>query len=221
MDILNALDLGSLVVTVMSLFVDGDKFRWISVIALLVLYGRALTYFRLVRSTRLLVRSLIEIAYDILPLLAMYIVLIIAFSVTYIACYPLSSNLSYSIRLWRGYELFLGGYEDPENGPHYLMLTVVSLVTIIVMLNVLIAHMTETFLRVYASPVYYDSLERLAVLVDLESVFRPCCYKSRKMKHIAITRRPEDFPEFEESADTYYKNLKKKLGEIERLIREK
>ena len=41
-----------------------------------------------------------------------------------------------------------GAYEDPSNGPHYFVFTIMSIVVLIVLLNMLIAIMGDTFGRV-------------------------------------------------------------------------
>ncbi len=42
----------------------------------------------------------------------------------------------------------VGAYEDPENGPHYFVFTMMSIIVLVVLLNMLIAIMGDTFGRV-------------------------------------------------------------------------
>ena len=190
----NYFDLGGILCCFLSIFAS-ESARWPIVIGLLFLYGRSISYFRLFDSTRLLVRSVKHILRDIAPLVLVLIVLILAFAVSSLACFshPLPDDPSFSMRLFQGFELLLGSYYESEQPPHYIVLITLSLAILLVLVNVLIAMMTETFLRVHAAPLYHDCKERLGVIIDLESTFMPCCRHKKHLCHLAIARRPEAF----------------------------
>ncbi len=195
-------------------------------IGLLLLYTRAISYFRLWGRTRHLIRSITETFYDMIPFVMIMIVLTLAFASTYIAAFEPEeiSNFSYDIRLFKGFELLLGAYEDPENGPHYMMFTILTIVTLVVMLNMLIAIMGDTFGRVQSNTIVYDYRERLSVNIDLESLMFICSKNRRKLYHIGIQRRPGGFDMEEESFSEQNKLLrrliKKNLARIDETAEE-
>ena len=207
----NYLDLGGILCCFLSVFVS-DSARWPIVIGLLFLYGRSISYFRLFDSTRLLVRSVKHILRDISPLVLVLIVLILAFAVSSLSSFspPFPDDPSFSVRLYQGFELLLGNYIESQAPPHYIVIIVLSLAILVVLINVLIAMMTETFLRIYSTPHHHDSKERLGVIIDLESTFRPCCGKKRALCHVAIAGRPEAFSSQDQADD---------VKELRRLVR--
>ena len=148
-----------------------------------------------------MIRSITETFYDMIPFVMIMIVLVAAYATLYVACFEPAEikAFDYSIRIFKGYEILLGAYEDPENGPHYFVLTTMSLATLIVLLNMLIAIMGDTFGRVQSNTVVYDYRERLSVNIDLESLIYICAKKRRKYYHIGIQRRPGGF-DFEEES---------------------
>ena len=84
-------------------------------LGILLLYTRALSYFRLWGRTRHLIRSITETFYDMVPFVMIMIVLTFAFASAYVACFEPHQfkNFDYSVRLFKGFELLLGSYEDP------------------------------------------------------------------------------------------------------------
>ena len=64
---------------------------------------------------------------------------------------------------------------------------------LVVLLNMLIAIMGETFSRVQSNTEVYDYRERLEVNIDLESMIYVCARKKRKFIHIGVARRADAF----------------------------
>ena len=91
------------------------RLQWTVVLALLFLYSRSISYFRLWGRTRHLIRSIVETIIDMVPFVLIMIVLIFAFASGYIASHEpeAMSSLNYEIRLFKGFELMLGAYEAP------------------------------------------------------------------------------------------------------------
>ena len=145
--------------------------QWPVVVGILLLYTRGISYFRLWGRTRHLIRSITETFYDMIPFVLIMIVLVAAYATLYVACFEPAEikEFDYSIRLFKGFEILLGGYEDPENGPHYFVFIVMLIITLIVLLNMLIAIMGDTFGRVQSNTVVYDYRERLSVNIDQEA----------------------------------------------------
>lgn len=216
-DPFNYPDLGTIFCCISAVVFSGSnvetsgRIEWPVMLGILLLYFRALSYFRLWGRTRHLIRSITETIYDMVPFVMIMVILIFAFASAYIACYEPKElkNFDYSFRLYRGFELLLGNYEDPENGPHYLMFAVLSVMTLIVMLNMLIAIMADTFGRVQVNSVVYDYRERLSVNIDLESLIYICAKKKKKFYHIGIARRPGGFDMEKESLSTQNKLLRR------------
>lgn len=227
-DPFNYPDLGTIGCCTFSVFAAGSSIEdsialeWPVMIGILLLYTRALSYFRLWGRTRHLIRSITETFYDMVPFVIIMIVLTCCYASAYMACFEPAEfrNHDYTFRLFKGYELLLGGYEDPENGPHYVMFVVLSIVAIIVLLNMLIAIMGDTFGRVQSNTVVYDYRERLSVNIDLESLIYVCARNRRKYFHIGIARRPGGFDMEEESFSTQNKLLRRLIKENMRNIQE-
>ena len=100
------------------------------------------------------------------------------------------------------------------------MFVVLTIVALVVLLNMLIAIMGDTFGRVQSNTVVYDYRERLSVNIDLESLIYVCARKRRKMYHIGITRRPGGFDMEEESFSTQNKLLRRLIKENMKSIEE-
>lgn len=206
-DPFNYPDLGMIICCLIAIFVSGSSaeddiaLQWPVVIGLLLLYTRLLSYFRLWGRTRHLIRSITETFHDMIPFVLIMVVLLFAFASAYIACFEPAQfkQYDYAGRLFKGFELLLGAYEDPENGPHYLMFVVLSIVALVVLLNMLIAIMGDTFGRVQSNTIVYDYRERLSVNIDLESLIYVCARKKKKLFHIGIARRPSGFDMEEDS----------------------
>ena len=234
-DPFNYPDLGAIACCALSVLADDLSYedditmQWPIVIGLLLLYTRAVSYFRLWGRTRHLIRAITETFNDMIPFVLIMIVLVLAFGSAYVACFEKDElkNFSYDIRLFKGFELMLGGYEDPENGPHYFIFVVLMVVTLIVMLNMLIAIMGDTFGRVQANTIVYDYRERLSVNIDLESLIFVCARKKKILYHIGIQRRPGGFDMEEESFSEQNKLLRRlikdnarRLDENQQLLRD-
>lgn len=172
-----------------------DNLKWPIVLGLLFLYSRSISYFRLWGRTRHLIRSIVETIIDMVPFVLIMIVLIFAFASGYIASHDPEdlSTLNYELRLFKGFELMLGAYESPENGPEYLVFIVMAMLMLVVLLNMLIAIMADTFSRVQSNTEVYDYRERLEVNIDLESMIYVCKKKKRNFIHIGVARRVNAF----------------------------
>ncbi len=227
-DIFNYPDLGIIFCCLSSVLISGTSYEddvilaWPVMLTILFLYTRAISYFRLWGRTRHLIRSITETFHDMVPFVMIMIILMFAFASAYISCFePLEfKNYSYETRLFKGFELLLGAYEDPENGPHYFMFVALTIVALIVLLNMLIAIMGDTFGRVQSNTVVYDYRERLTVNIDLESLIYICARHRRKLFHIAILRRPGGFDMEEDSFSEQNKLLRRLIKENNRNILE-
>ncbi len=77
----------------------------------------------------------------------------------------------------------------------HLVYVVITLGGLIVLVNMLIAIMADTFSRVQSNVVIYDYRERLRVIIDLESVLLVCNRKRTHRLNIGLIRRPGGFEE--------------------------
>ncbi len=75
----------------------------------------------------------------------------------------------------------------------YIVFIVITLGGLIVLVNMLIAIMGDTFSRVQSNVVVYDYRERLRVIVDLESVMLICNRNRSRRLNIGVIRRPAGF----------------------------
>ena len=97
--------------------------------------------------------------------------------------------------IFDAFELLSGNIiVDKDNDITYFVFTVISLTGLIVLLNMLIALMGDTFGRVQSNRVIYDYRERLSVNIDLESLMYICMRKAKPhVLHIGVIRRPGGF----------------------------
>lgn len=82
-----------IICAVIAVFVSGSNIEheialeWPVVIAILLLYARSISYFRLWGRTRHLIRSIVETFIDMVPFVMILIVLIFAFATAYIGSF--------------------------------------------------------------------------------------------------------------------------------------
>ena len=175
---------------------DDIKKEWFLTIAILLQWYRAVSYFRIWKRTRHLIHTINETIYDMIPFLLVLIMVIFCYCSAYIAAFPeeLGKDLTYSDRLFEGYNILIGNVDfETTNAVTYLVYVIMTLIPVIVLLNMLIALMGETFGRVQENYVVYDYRERLSVIIDLESVMYICKRNKKKLLHIGVIRRPGGF----------------------------
>lgn len=90
--------------------------------------------------------------------------------------------------------MILGNPPDVEaNTREYIVFVVITLGGLIVLVNMLIAIMGDTFSRVQSNAIVYDYRERLRVIIDLESVMLLCNWRKSHRLNIGVIRRPNGF----------------------------
>ncbi len=92
-DPFNYPDVGLIICATFSVFASGSSIEaditleWSVVLGILLMYSRAISYFRLWGRTRHLIRSIVETFFDMVPFVLILIVLIFAFATAYVACF--------------------------------------------------------------------------------------------------------------------------------------
>ena len=90
--------------------------------------------------------------------------------------------------------MILGNPPDVEaNTREYIVFVVITLGGLIVLVNMLIAIMGDTFSRVQSNAIVYDYRERLRVIIDLESVMLLCNWRKSHRLNIGVIRRTNGF----------------------------
>ena len=98
-----------------------------------------------------MIHTINETIYDMIPFLLVLIMVIFCYCSAYIAAFPeeLGKELTYSDRLFEGYNILIGNVDfETTNAVTYLVYVIMTLIPVIVLLNMLIALMGETFGRV-------------------------------------------------------------------------
>ncbi len=102
-------DLGMLLFTLLALFpppgVGHEGESWLFVIAVLLVWTRLLSYFRLWGRTRHLIRAITETISDMVPFLCVLLVLVLSFASAWVTCFP-----EYELGQLTYGELFFQGY---------------------------------------------------------------------------------------------------------------
>ena len=119
---------------------------------------RGLSYLRLFQSTRVLIRLIVEVVKDMVPFMIVLIGSLFGFTITYLSLEggDLSDSFVYN------YRLMYGDFEIPEGTvptSYWVLFVASSVVMPLIMLNMLIAIMSDTYSRVMAEIVPSDYFE--------------------------------------------------------------
>ena len=122
--------------------------------------------------------------------------------------------------MFEAYSIILGNPSHMNhNAPAYFVYIIISLSGLIILLNMLIALMGDTFGRVQENKIVYDYRERLSVNIDLESLMYICNRNKDKLLHIGVIRRPGGFEsntEWEGSMTEVKKVVRKGVDEAKK-----
>ena len=208
-------DVGMLVFSFLAIYLpteDQNAISWFYMLTVLLQWIRLVSYFRIWGRTRHLIRAITETISDMIPFLCVLLMLIFCFTSAWLACFPEDElkDLYYKDFLFSGYNVILGNPPDVEtNTREYIVFVVITLGGLIVLVNMLIAIMGDTFSRVQSNAIVYDYRERLRVIIDLESVMLICNYRKSHRLNIGVIRRPNGFEDEQAEWEGGYTELKK------------
>ncbi|CAG9334152.1 unnamed protein product [Blepharisma stoltei] len=131
-------------------------------------FARGSSYFRAFDMTRFYVRLILHAVYDAISFLVILLYSILSFSVIY-ASTDQSMDI---ISVWKNtYELEIGQFDnDGFSILQYLYFTVASLINVIVLLNLLVSVLGDSFSRLKEITQEIDLEEMLRVIIEIETV---------------------------------------------------
>lgn len=131
---------------------------------------RGITYFRIFSKTRYMINLLIEIFKDIRSFVILLFYTTFAFSIMFYANEE-NSDLKFGDYLSSSYTINLGAFEtDNYDSLQWLIFCLATLVNPIIMLNLLIAILGDTFSNVQDNMIVADKKELAEVILDIESL---------------------------------------------------
>jgi hypothetical protein len=130
---------------------------------------RALSYLRMFQTTRVLIKLIVEVAKDMISFIVVLIIAVIGFSITFLVLnedQDMVSSLKYNYRVMYG-DFDTDSY--PQGG-NWVLFIIASTILPLVMLNMLIAIMSDTYARVMADIVPSDFAELNDMILEQEEV---------------------------------------------------
>ncbi|OMJ73891.1 hypothetical protein SteCoe_27307 [Stentor coeruleus] len=184
--------------------------RYLLSIIIFVSWLRGITYFRITRSTRYLIKLLFQVCWDILPFLFILFYSVIAFSLMFKA-FDEDFNTSFFPFLTYSYSILLGNWDIPTSPNFYsLVLFLATILNPVISLNLLIAILSDTYETVNLNRVIADSQELASMILEVETLlFWKRNQNHKKYIHIAENDSVEDLEDME--YDTVIEKIKKKM----------
>ena len=156
-----------------------DKDNWLSSsvfsLSIFLSYVRGISYFRLFKLTRYLINLLFEVAKDTQGFLILLVYSILSFCFLFIVLNRSSENSqneSFSNYLMISYNLVLGTFSDKEGYDfiQYTCLTFALLINPIIMINLLISIIGDTYDRVQGDNLSADMKELMDMIQEAENM---------------------------------------------------
>ncbi|OMJ74992.1 hypothetical protein SteCoe_25949 [Stentor coeruleus] len=139
-------------------------------IVLFVSWIRGISYFRLVENTRYYVNLIYEVFFDIIPFLTILFYSTVAFSLIFHSLMSDSGD-EYAF-LKTSWEINVGGFDTSKyKGLMYVAFFLNTVLNPIIMLNLLISIMSNTYKRVNKQVVIADSKELAGMILECELIF--------------------------------------------------
>jgi hypothetical protein len=138
-------------------------------ILVIITWFKAISYFRLIESTRYFINLLFAICADSIPFLAFLLTVTFAMSILYTIL--LDSGEGYYYFLKKTWELNLGDFDTGDYG--YFMYAVFfchTLVNPIILLNLLISIMGDTYEKVNSQLAWADGKELITMIIEGENI---------------------------------------------------
>lgn len=191
-------------------------------ILLFITLGRGITYFRLFSDTRYYINLLYEVVIDVIPFLIIFYYASIGFTVIF---FSLNRDIDsiYTDYLITGYPTDLGGYTgastpnanfDKMSWLNYFLCT---LLISIVMLNLVVSILSDTFGRVNDQTIVADSQALLGMIREVEFLY----YWNRDekgTKFIYILSQQEEIPIEKGDLNTKMLKLKRAVTDLAKKI---
>lgn len=139
-------------------------------VLIFVSWMRGITYFRINKSTRYLIKLLFKALAEIVPFMAIFFYSTIGFSVLFNVFKETNLGVFFP-HLTDSYVIILGNWDNPEEIDFYsLILLFATILSPVVLLNLLIAVLTNTFVVVKDNEIVADSQEMISMIIEGETL---------------------------------------------------
>jgi hypothetical protein len=131
---------------------------------------RLIAYFRMFKRTRYLIRVIVEVVMDMIPFVMIFVTGTIAISLIF---YSVSDNTNFAHSFAHTYRLNYGDFDTGEYGEdmmEWAVFITASFINPLVMMNLLIAIMGDTYSRVQDNEIVADGREICYMVLEAESV---------------------------------------------------
>lgn len=151
--------------------IGGHLSSGILALILLVSFQRGLGFFRVFKKTRYMIRMLTEIFYDMVPFVIVLIFSTFAFTFLFLVLSPLSTEKTFIEALIHSYLLLFGAFDyNSYSSVEWCCFYVATVVNPLMMFNLLVAIMGETYNRVQESMVVADIQSMVSMIIEYEAV---------------------------------------------------
>mmetsp|Transcript_22567 Transcript_22567/g.19560 ORF Transcript_22567/g.19560 Transcript_22567/m.19560 type:complete len:360 (+) Transcript_22567:1882-2961(+) len=188
-DIWNGIDLIENLLVCISMIVfwsvdiDDLSRNWLISLILMLGYGKWISFFRVFESSRTLIRIMIDMFRDIKYFLLIMGMIIMGFSLIF---YQFFDDTSYGDELIFVYNILYGDFDISRHSPSgKIFFAIVSFILSVILLNFIIAIMTDSYEKVQEKNTLADTKEKVSLILEaivMRKSFDSCCVK-RRMKN--------------------------------------
>jgi len=144
---------------------EGLTRAWLYTVILILGYVKWIIHFRIFGATRKLIRIVIEIIKDMVSFIAILIFIIFALSLILL---EFDRETEFKDHLLTGYGFIYGDYQTEEvSSSEIAIMVFVAFLVSVVLLNLLIAIMGDSYSKVDEKSTLIDSLERLDMIIEV------------------------------------------------------
>ncbi|OMJ83953.1 hypothetical protein SteCoe_15051 [Stentor coeruleus] len=186
---------------------------------ILITWIRGITYFRIFGPTRYLINLLFEVFTDIPAFLVIFFYTILAFSFIFYSLLGINPDQKYYETFVETYSTTLGnsntqGYSKTQ----WFFYLLITLFNFIIMLNLLISILSDTYIRVKDMQIIADGQELASMVVEVEMMlFWRSELNDKQYVHLCRDQSVEEASEHK-MAMTKFKAMNMKCNEYERVV---
>lgn len=186
-------------------------------LVLLVSWMRGIAYFRVFKATRYYINLIYEVILDIIPFLMIVLYSTLAFSFIFERVFrdPTNEPFSYFFYLSMSWELNLGTFSSENYSTlMYLAFILHAILNPILMLNLLISVMSNTFERVNSQVEVADSKELAKMILEAELVY--AWNRDNVEKEYLHMIKGVEIEEIQDNTLAQVRNIKRKVADMGR-----
>ena len=187
---------------------------------ILVTWVRGVTYFRIFGPIRYLINLLFEVFIDIPSFLLIYFYTILAFSFMFFAMNT-DPTQDYYQNMCSTYSISLGNAAVTETDQIvWIFYVLITLFNFIIMLNLLISILSDTYGRVKDGQIIADSLELASMVMEVEMMlFWRRNMNEKQFLHICTVEGSTEIG-LEDLVVNKFRSMQEKLGNYEKVLEE-